>query len=446
MADLAAESSNRALVTSYSKRGRKEPLKILIIAEHASAVFGGEALIPYQYFKCLREIGTDVHLLVHKRTQKELYDAFPSDIGRLHFVADSLLNIWCHKIGRLMPDRLAVFTFGAVSHFETQIRQRRLARFLVHTYHFDIVHEPIPVSPKLPSMMFGLSVPVIIGPMNGGMDYPPNYDLAGPFERSIISVLRWTSAFWNRIMPGKRHAALILVANKRTFSALPSNLRRKWVLEFAENGVDLDRFCLESNRAKHENANIIYIGRLMDWKRVDLLIDACGELVGKLNFEVHIVGDGPMRPVLEEQVQRMSLTNHVRFHGRLPQSTAATLLRNSDIMVLPSMRECGGAVVLEAMACGVPVIATKWGGPADYIIADTGILIPPATPDVFVAQVANALLLIAKDPEVRVKMGKAGRHRVQVFYDWRMKARELLKIYENVVRVNITNATPVGAK
>ena len=53
------------------------------------------------------------------------------------------------------------------------------------------------------------------------------------------------------------------------------------------------------------------------------------------------------------------------------------LLRNSDIMVLPSMRECGGAVVLEAMASGVPVIAAKWGGPADYISEGTGILIPP---------------------------------------------------------------------
>ena len=82
----------------------------------------------------------------------------------------------------------------------------------------------------------------------------------------------------------------------------------------------------------------------------------------------------------------------MQFHGRLPQSAAAELLRNSDIMVLPSMRECGGAVVLEAMASAVPVIATKWGGPIDYITADTGILIPPATPEIFVGELANALL------------------------------------------------------
>ncbi len=125
----------------------KRPLRILIVAEHASSVFGGEALIPYQYFKCLRELGKDVHLLVHERTKNELRDAFAADIERLHFVTDSFVNIWSHKLGKLLPDRLALFTIGAASHFETQIRQRRIARTLINSHHFDLVHEPIPVSP-----------------------------------------------------------------------------------------------------------------------------------------------------------------------------------------------------------------------------------------------------------------------------------------------------------
>src|SRR5262249_46026652 len=153
-------------------------LRILLVAEHASASFGGEALIPFRYFKHLREMNVDVHLLVHGRTREELREAFPNDVERLHFVDDSLLNVWCDQIGRSMPDRLAEFTVNAVSHFETQVRQRRLVRFLVRTHQFNIVHEPTPVSPKLPSMLFGLSAPVIIGPMNGGMDYPPNYNMA----------------------------------------------------------------------------------------------------------------------------------------------------------------------------------------------------------------------------------------------------------------------------
>jgi glycosyltransferase involved in cell wall biosynthesis len=410
----------------------------LIVAEHASARFGGEALIPFQYFKYLRRINVNVHLLVHERTRKELCDAFPNDIERLHFVADSRINVWCSKLGSFLPDRLAVFTLGTLSHLDTQFRQRRMAKTLVREHRFDLVHEPIPVSPKLPSMMFGLAVPVIIGPMNGGMDFPPNYNLAGRFELIIIAFLRRTSAFWNQILPGKRDAALILVANERTFDALPPNIRRKKVVEFVENGVDLDRFRVGTDRTGRENLNIVYVGRLVDWKRVDLLIDACGRLVGRLNFRVNIVGDGPLRRALERQAQQMSLNNHIQFHGFLTQVAAAEQLGSSDIMVLPSMRECGGAVVLEAMASGIAVIAAKWGGPADYIVEDTGILVPPGKPDEFVRELADAILWMAKNPQARIKMGLAGRQRAQQFYDWRVKAEALLKIYQDVVSANAT--------
>jgi glycosyltransferase involved in cell wall biosynthesis len=413
-------------------------LRILLVAEHASAAFGGEALIPFQYFKHLREMNVDVHLVVHERTRKELEESFSEGRDRLHFVSDSRLNILCYKIGRRMPDRLAVFTVGTISHFDTQIRQRRLVRRLLQSHGFDVIHEPIPVSPKLPSMLFGLSVPVIIGPMNGGMDYPPNYRTDSPIERLLVFALRCSAAFWNTVLPGKRHAARLLVANQRTFQALPAALRRKAVAELIENGVDAHLFRPQSGSGKGDNFQIIYVGRLVDWKRVDLLIAACAGLPDKIDFDLNIVGDGVLRGSLEEQVERLSLTDHVRFHGRLSQSAAADLLRRADVMVLPSMRECGGAVVLEAMASGIPVIATEWGGPIDYITRDTGILIPPATPETFVEELGKALIRLAKNPQERDQMGKAGRQRALTVFDWRAKAKTLLEIYQGVMVTGIT--------
>ena len=130
-------------------------------------------------------------------------------------------------------------------------------------------------------MLFGLSAPVIIGPMNGGMDYPPTTIWTADLNALLSSVLDLCAAFWNNVLPGKRQAALLLVANKRTYNALPAKLREKQVLELVENGVDLDLFRPESFGAKHENFRIIYFGRLVDWKRVDLLIDACNRLIGQ---------------------------------------------------------------------------------------------------------------------------------------------------------------------
>ena len=141
-------------------------------------------------------------------------------------------------------------------------------------------------------------------------------------------------------------------------------LKHKKILEFIENGVDLDLFRVDASAIRHGKISIIYVGRLVDYKRVDLLLDACEKLIGKIDFQLHIVGDGRLRAALQKQVNQLSLTRHVQFHGWLPQAAVAEMLRSSDIMAFPSMRECGGAVVLEAMASGIPVIAAKVGWPS----------------------------------------------------------------------------------
>ncbi len=442
--NLAQDRSGQR--ASYKRTANAPPpsIKLLIVAEHASARYGGEALIPFQYFRHFRQRNIDVHLLVHERTRAELYQAFSNDIERLHFVTDSVLNIWCNKIAPHLPDLLAFLTVGALSHLDIQIRQRHMAKDLVGKHNLNVIHQPTPVSPRLPSVIFGLSVPVIIGPMNGGMNYPPDNDIGGRFGRTILLVLRCTSVFWNMFLPGKRHAALLLVANRQTYEALPWNIKANKIIELSENGVDPDCFRVAATKNSQETIRIVYVGRLVDYKRVDLLLDACGKLIGEIKFQLDIVGDGRLRGALEKQVKQASLAGHVRFHGWIPQTEVAEMLRTSDIFAFPSMRECGGAVVLEAMASGVPVIATKWGGPADYLTEKTGILVAPGRPKEFVAEFANAILMMAKNPEARAKIGTAARHRAQTLYAWHGKMDLLLNFYADVVSTNMKNRQDNG--
>ncbi len=112
-------------------------------------------------------------------------------------------------------------------------------------------------------MLFGLSVPVIIGPMNGGMDFPPNYNLDSRIDRFMRACLRSTATIANFVLPGKRQAALLLVANKRTYDALPGGLKSKRVLEFVENGVDLDLFAARPRRRALAMRFILFASR--DW-------------------------------------------------------------------------------------------------------------------------------------------------------------------------------------
>ena len=397
----------------------RKSLRILIVAEHASAKFGGEAILPLSYFRFLREAGVEVWMLVHARTRDELNAVLGSEASRVFYIEDNLLNIACHKLGQLWPTRIADFTFGMFSQLHNQLRLRRIAKQLVASLGVDIVHQPIPVSPKVPSFMHGLGAPVVIGPMNGGMDYPPAYQKSGSIEEIIISVLRSVANIVNRVIPGKMRAACLLIANDRTASALPDCVKSVPTTTLVENGVDLRLFEGTDGQTAlvTTGANIIYVGRLVDVKRVDLLIDACILLRGLEDMKLHIVGDGPLRARLGAQAA--PLGDKVVFHGRLPQDEVATLMARSTVLVLPSMRECGGAVVLEAMASGCPVIATAWGGPLDYLTEECGILIAPSTPNQFVADLANAISKLIRSPELAKKYAEAAKRRVARHFDWR---------------------------
>ncbi len=410
--------------------------RILIVGEHASAKFGGEAILPLNFFRFLREAGLEAWLLVHARTRQELDSLLGDDASRVLYIEDNLLNIACYRIGCLMPDRVADFTLGAISQLHNQLRLRKIARQSAINLGINIVHQPIPVSPKMPSFMYGFGVPVIIGPMNGGMDFPPGYQKSGSFEEIAITVLRSTANFFNWVVPGKRKAATLLVANERTKAALPNCLRSVPVATLVENGVDLRLFASAGNRssAMPSLSNIIYVGRLVEVKRVDLLIEACLFLRGSENLKLHIIGDGPLRPQLEDQAKLLG--DRVVFHGRLPQAEVATLMAQSTALVLPSMKECGGAVVLEAMASGCPVIATAWGGPLDYLTDECGTLIEPSEPKQYVADLATAISRLIRSPEMVRRQAEKARLRVEQHFDWHHKISQIRIIYEAAIRLH----------
>lgn len=110
--------------------------------------------------------------MVHARTQEELTALFPEERDRMHFVPDTWLHRLLNNCAEFIPARVNEFTFGLLSHLYTQVLQRRIVRRLVTEHQIDVVHEATPVSATVPSLMFGLGVPVVIGPMNKSVKFP----------------------------------------------------------------------------------------------------------------------------------------------------------------------------------------------------------------------------------------------------------------------------------
>jgi glycosyltransferase involved in cell wall biosynthesis len=410
-------------------------MRVLIVADNASNQFGGEAFLPFNYFRLLRARNIDARLLVHERNKGVLTKEFARDLDRLHYVKDTLLHKIVFKIGCFLPRRVADVTTGFVIYVTTQIAQRSLVKKLSESYHFDLVHVPVPVSPKAPSLLHGFGLPVIFGPMNGGMEYPPAFrSREGLLSHVAIGLGRGVASFLNFVFPGKRHARLLLVANERTRKALPRGVSGQ-VIELVENGVDFAVWRRSGCTVRTgQNLKLIFVGRLIDWKALEIVFEAIQRLGGDPALSFQIIGDGPMRQNWEKLSHGMELINIVTFSGWMDQVACARALEAADALVLPSLFESGGAVVLEAMAMGLPVVATAWGGPLDYIDDTCGVLVRPDSREGLVSGFASAIRRLAHSPELRRRLGEAGYLRARQIFDWDKKIDRILELYALAVK------------
>jgi glycosyltransferase involved in cell wall biosynthesis len=426
--------------------------RVLIVAENASGRFGGEAALPLHYYRELRARGTATWLLTHARTRRELSEAFPGD-SNIVYVEDSAWHRLLWRLGSRLPAQVRYLTTEFLSRISTQLAQRRIARKLISEHSVELVHQPIPVSPREPSLLHGLGCPVVIGPMNGGMSYPPAFVAhEGRTERLLLRLGRASAAALNFLMPGKRKAALLLVANERTRRALPAGTC-PCVEVLVENGVDLSVWTApkpssEANEEASEEegeparcTTFVFMGRLIPLKCVDLLLRAFASARHQAPMRLWILGDGPERARLERLANDLGLREGgandngvAHFAGWLPQEACLEWLVEADSLVLPSVRECGGAVVLEAMALAKPVIAAAWGGPLDYLDGSCGLLVPVTSAADLVAALEAAMVRLAASPALRRRLGEAAAAKVQAEYNWRTKGDRIVELYAQVLQ------------
>ncbi|MBB5517357.1 glycosyltransferase family 4 protein [Amphiplicatus metriothermophilus] len=413
-------------------------MKILIVAANISRRMGGEAVLPWHYIRELSALGHEAHGLTHARVRDELKESEIWRADRLHFVEDSFLERSIYQASRLAPGSIREAGFYALLGAVTMARLAGPTRRLAAEIGADVIHQPTPVSPHFPSFLTNMPAPTVIGPLNGGMAFPKAF--AARYAKgadALAGLGRALSAGANALFPGKRQAARILVANARTARSLPAAVRAERVERLVDNGVDLGLWNTPGEPPREAPnggaAHFVFVGRLIALKGVDLLIDALERLDAPVRLT--IVGDGPERARLEARAAKSPARDRIRFAGFRPQPEIRDILATATALVLPSLRECGGAAILEAFACRRPAIATDWGGPQDYVTPETGVLVAPESREGFVAGLAAAMRRLAEHPEEARRMGEAARARVEAHFAWRAKAARIVEIYEEAARL-----------
>jgi glycosyltransferase involved in cell wall biosynthesis len=305
---------------------------------------------------------------------------------------------------------------------------------------WDIVHAVTPVSPMASTGLHRLGLPLIVGPWNGGLDSPKTFPEIMRAESAWVYRIRGVGRILDRILGCTRHARLILSATKATDSALPAHARSRRMLE---NGVDLDVFYPSLDRGARQPPNaenplrILFTGRLIPVKGISMLLEAVRRVRGEIPCSLTIVGDGPIRADLEREAKEKDLAANVRFLGSLPLDQVAGHMREAHVFCLPSVRESGGAVLLESLACGVPILALNYGGPGEIVDSEVGRALASDGPEALIADMVAAFRDVWSNPEEWRRRGEEGRRRAEAQYGWEAKIGQALEIYREAISIDV---------
>ena len=200
-----------------------------------------------------------------------------------------------------------------------------------------------------------------------------------------------------------------------------SHAARAGRLSVIRNGVDLSRFAPSPGAVPRPEGRVVgVLANLRPEKGLHQLVDAAALVIREApGTLVSIWGEGPLRGELESKIRALALTEAVRLHGSTPEPEKA--LRQCDIFVLPSLSEACSNVVLEAMATGLPVVATRVGGTPALIDPErSGLLVSPGDP----YALAHAILRLIRGPSLASQLGAEARaHALAEFTMGRMLER-----------------------
>lgn len=411
--------------------------RVLVIAEAANPEWTSVPLVGWSLAHALRSVA-DVHIVTQIRNREAIlragliegqdFTAIDSEaVARPMYRAAGLLRMGKGK-GWTTNTAIAALSYP---YFERLVWQTFGAR--ITAGEFDIVHRVTPLSPTMNSpiaaRVTAAGVPFMLGPLNGGVPWPPGFDAERRREREWLSYLR--GAY--KLLPGRgsslRSARAIITGSYHTRSEIPQQHQGKTVW-LPENAIDPARFHKTAAQDISGPLRGVFVGRLVPYKGPEMLLEAAADLMRAGRLQIDIIGDGPLRPVLNALVARLGVTGQVTFHGQLKHEKVQDAMAAANLLTFPSIREFGGGVVLEAMALGVVPVVVDYAGPGELVTDATGYKVPIGTREEIKARFEALLKEIVDDPKSLPKRAVAAKARATAHFTWPAKAAQVARIYD----------------
>jgi glycosyltransferase involved in cell wall biosynthesis len=409
-----------------------------VIAELANPDWESVPLVGWSHWHALSKV-VDGHLVTQIRNEENILKAGESperftaiDSTPIERHVDRLGNLLRGRAGGGLTMRTALSALPYY-YFEHML-WRRFGKSIARG-EWDVVHRITPLSPTTPSLLAAKcdqhGVPFVLGPLNGGVPWPKGFEHALRAEREWLTYVR--GAY--KLLPGYRgtrqHAAAILAGSRDTRSQIAESYQQK-TFYLLENAVDPARFTRVKTGPVTLPLKVAFVGRFTPYKGADMLLEAAAPLVRAGRVKLDLIGDGMQAPTLRAIAAREGLPESM-FAGWIKHYHLQDRLIESDVFGFPSIREFGGAVVLEAMALGLVPVVMNYGGPAELVTRDTGFTLPMGTREQIVTSLREVLARLADQPDSIRAMGARARARVMSDFTWDAKAQRTLEVYRWVL-------------
>ena len=425
-------------------------LKVLLIIEQCNPEWTSVPLVGYKFFSEIHKL-VDATMVTHERNKTALKKR--TEYDNIIFTSESSWNKTYYRFISKLTNRggtnwplLHTLSYPIYADFNRQVYKLFKNRILKNDY--DVVHAITPMVPRYPikAIKACKHTPFLLGPVNGGIPFPPAFQDKARAEFAQFNFLKILGLL---LIPGYkqtyRNADKILAGSTFTLNMLKKlfSIEDDRIMLFYENGID-SNFLRKNKRTNDGNRkiNLLFVGRLVPCKCADILIEAVHLLEKPIQEKIQltIVGDGSEKNDLENKVRDLQLSNIVSFSGWIRHKETLEYYRHSDIFCFPSVKEFGGAVVLEAMACGLPCIVVDYGGIGEYVTTDTGFKINPSSRNHLMQDLSYKIKILIEDEKLRRGMAENSIKRAKEF-TWQQKAKKLVEIYKLMIdkKCGLTN-------
>ncbi len=412
--------------------------RVLLIAEACNPEWTSVPLVGYNLYRAITALA-DVTLVTQIRNKDAILNQKRED-DKVVFIDSERVARPCRSIGNILRIHKGLgWTTKQASMWLPYIYFERLVykqfRSALEQGEFDLIHRVTPLTPTFPSTIAAKSpVPFMLGPLNGGLPWPKNTTRTRFAEMEWLSYFRGVYKWLPYHRSTYRHTACVIAASRHTLSELPARAKEHAVY-IPENGINPEHFHANGRTppSQIKPFRVLFVGRLVPYKGADVVLEAVAGSDKLSRVEVVYVGDGPQREKLVAMTKSFGMEDRVTFVGRVPQKTVPDYLREASVFAFPSLREFGGAVVMESMACGLPCIVLDYGGPGELVTKDTGRTIPMGSREQRVNAMRAHLEELHGNPQLVDQLSEASIRHAEREYTWDAKAKHVVALYRKVL-------------